>query len=65
METNRTLWGVLTLTAFIALLLAALLLPPLPKGPTRVSRIHGVNHIASASLPLSSAKPLPTGMTKE
>jgi len=65
METNRTRRGVLALIAFVALLLGALLLPPLPKAPARASRIHGVNHIASVSLALPSAKTLPAGTPKE
>jgi hypothetical protein len=35
MKTKKTHWGVMVLVAFIALLLAAFFLPPLPKPKAR------------------------------
>ena len=50
MNIKKLYWGVLTLIAFIVLLLAAFLLPPIPKANARASRIQAVNHVASVSV---------------
>jgi hypothetical protein len=47
MRNKHKLWGVLV--AFIALLLAACLLPPLPRSKARGSRIQSVNQVARVS----------------
>ena len=47
MNNKHKLWGVVI--AFIALLLAACLLPPLPRSKARGSRITGVNNLSSFS----------------
>jgi hypothetical protein len=65
MEKNKTHWGVLALIAFIALLLAALLLPPLPKAKARASRIQAVNTIASPFITMPSTNALPTATTNK
>ena len=55
----------LWLFAFIALLLAALLLPPLPKVKARPSRIQAVNHVASVSLTLPGTNAPPAAATSK
>ena len=62
MKNKNTRWGVLALIAFIALLLAALLLPPLPKAKARARRIQAENRIAnfSATMPITNAPPSAT-----
>ncbi len=55
----------LWLFAFIALLLAALLLPPLPKAKARPSRIQAVNHVASVSLTLPGTNAPPAAATNK
>ncbi len=65
MGNNKTHWGVLVLIAFIALFVAALLLPPPPKAKARASRIQAVNHIASVSITMPSTNALPTVTTNK
>jgi len=65
MENNKTHWEVLALVVFVALLLTALLLPPLPKAKARASHIQAVNHIASVSMTMPSTNALPTATTKK
>jgi hypothetical protein len=57
MKSKSRLWGVLV--AFIALLLATCLLPPLPPSKARASRIQAENRIAnfSATMPITNALP--------
>jgi hypothetical protein len=57
MKNKHKLWGVLV--AFMVLLLAACLLPPLPRSKARGSRIQTVNHVASVSLTLPGTNGLP------
>jgi hypothetical protein len=52
------------LLAFIALVLAALVLPPLPKPRARASRIQTVNHVGSVSMTTPSTNALPDTTTK-
>jgi hypothetical protein len=60
MENNKTHWRVLALIAFVALLVALLLLPPLPEAKRRASRIHqAVNTIASPFISMPSTNALP------
>ncbi len=59
MKSPNKPWGVLV--AFLALLLAACLLPPLPRPKTRGSRIQTVNNVASVSLTLPGTNGLPAG----
>ena len=65
MKNKNTRWGVLALIAFIALLLAALLLPPPTRAKARASRIQAVNHVASVSLTIPSTNALPTVTTNK
>ena len=65
MGNNKTHWGVLVLIAFIALFLAALLLPPLPRAKPRASRIQAVNRIASVTFTLPGTNALPTATTNK
>jgi hypothetical protein len=62
MENKNTRWGVLALIAFITLLLAALLLPPLPKAKARAMRIRAENRVVnfSAMMPITNAPPTAT-----
>ena len=55
MKNKKTRWGVLALVAFIALLLAAYVLPPLSKPKARASRITRVNNISSFSMTSTNA----------
>jgi hypothetical protein len=55
----------LWLFAFIALLLAALLLPPLPKVKARPSRNQAVNNVASVSLTLPGTNAPPAAATNK
>ena len=59
MKNKNTRWGVLALIAFIALLLAALLLPPLHKAKARAPRIQAENRIPNfaATMPITNAQP--------
>lgn len=57
MKNKNRRWGVLV--AFIALLLAAYLLPPLPKPKARALRIQTVNHVASISITTPGTNGLP------
>ena len=59
MENKKIHWGVLALLAFIALLLAAHILPPLPKAKARASRIGAVNRVACVSFTMPSTNALP------
>jgi hypothetical protein len=67
MEYNKTHRRVLALIAFIALLLAALLLTPLPKAKkVRASRIHqGVNTIANPFITVPGTNALPTATSNK
>jgi hypothetical protein len=65
MENNETNWGALALIACFALLLAALLLPPLPKAKARALRIQGVNTIPSAFVTTPSTNAPPTATTNK
>jgi len=47
MKSKNAVWGILV--AVIALLLAACLLPPIPRFKARASRVTGVNNISSFS----------------
>jgi len=49
MKSKKTHWAILALVAFTALILAAYVLPPLPKTKARASRITTVNNISSFS----------------
>src|SRR5436190_24191240 len=54
MNNNNGHLGVLALIAFIALILAAYVLPPVSKPKTsRISRITAVNHISSVSMSMN------------
>ena len=53
MKSKNRLWVILA--AFMVLLLAACLLPPLPWSRTRPSRITGANSISSFSMTNSNA----------
>jgi len=57
MKNKNKRWG---LAAFIALLLLAYLLPPVPKPKARASRIQSVNHVASVSFTLPDTNAVPT-----
>ena len=65
MDNKRIHWAVLALIAFMVLLLAGLLLPPLPKAKARPSRIQAVNNIASVSITMPSTNALPTNTTNK
>lgn len=65
MRINKKHWGVLVLIAFIALFLAALLLPPLPRTKARASRIQAVNRIASVTFTLPGTNTLPAVTTNK
>jgi hypothetical protein len=56
--------GILALLALVSLLLAALVLPPLPKPKARASRIQTVNHVASVSMTIPSTNAPPNETTK-
>jgi len=47
------------LAVIIGLILAVLVLPPVPRSKTRASRIHSVNTVSSAAvvLPITNAPP--------
>ena len=57
MKNKSRLWGFLI--AFIALLLATCLLPPLSKPKARPSRIQTVNYVASVSFTIPGTNGLP------
>ena len=65
MGNNKTHRAVLVLVVFIALFLAALLLPPLPKAKARASRIQAVNLIPSVSFTLPATNTPPAGTTNK
>jgi len=50
MKKKKTHWVVLAAVALVVLLLAAYILPPLPKPQAQESRVTGVNHLASISI---------------
>jgi asparagine N-glycosylation enzyme membrane subunit Stt3 len=60
MKNKKLQWGIVALLTVVALLLAAVVLPPLPKPKARASRISAVNHVASVSMTLPSTNTLPT-----
>ena len=64
MKNKKPHWGMLLLIAVVALLLTALLLPPLPKPKFRASRIQTVNHVASVSMTIPIANAQPDGTAK-
>jgi len=55
MKSKKPHCTILALVAFIALLLAAYVLPPLPKPKARASRITTVNNISSFSMTSTNA----------
>ena len=65
MKTKRTHWGVLALITFIAMLLGAYILPPLPTERVRPRRIQqAVNNIAPVFGVQPSTNPAPVVPTK-
>ena len=52
MKTEHPYWGILA--AFVALVLASLVLPPLPAPKMRASRVNSGNTVARASLALTN-----------
>ena len=65
MGSSKKHWGVLVLIVFIALFLAALLLPPLPRAKARASRVQTVNRIPSVTFTLPGTNALPTPTTNK
>ncbi|MCX6885261.1 MAG: hypothetical protein NTX27_09485 [Verrucomicrobia bacterium] len=63
MKIGKTKWGVLALLTLVALVLAAVTLPPLSKPKAHASRISAVNHIASAwaTVPGTNTPPAASG----
>jgi len=64
MKNKKPQWGILALLALIALLLAAIVLPPLPRPKARASRITGVNNISSFAMTIPSTNTPPTATQK-
>jgi hypothetical protein len=64
MKNKKTQWGILMLLAVIALLLAALVLPPLRKPKARASRIQTLNHVASVSMTIPRTNGPPSAMAR-
>jgi hypothetical protein len=65
MGNSKKPWGVVALIVFIALFVAALLLPPLPRAKARASRIQTVNRIANVTFTLPGTNALPTATTNK
>ncbi|MEI6396319.1 MAG: hypothetical protein WCT12_35095 [Verrucomicrobiota bacterium] len=65
MNNKNTHWVVPALVAFIALFLAAYVLPPLPRPKARPQRLQTVNHLASAFIVLPSTNALPAAATNK
>ena len=59
MKRKKPRWLMLALLALLALPLAALILPPLPKPKVRASRITGVNNISSFAMTAPNTNTLP------
>jgi asparagine N-glycosylation enzyme membrane subunit Stt3 len=66
MKNKKPQWVILALLTVVALVLAAVVLPPLAKPKARASRISAVNHVASVSmtLPRTNRLAAPTPATK-
>lgn len=60
MNNKKPQWGIVALLALIALLLAAFVLPPLPKPKARASRITGVNNIWSVTMTIPNTNAPPS-----
>jgi len=65
MKNKKMQWGIVAPVTFIALVLAALVLPPLSKPKARALRISAVNHVANVSMAISNTNSMAGFSTKK